>query len=52
MNKAKNIPYSWAEIEDDIQMAIIAQADILGTYGPNSLEVVDAYLGVSGITIG
>lgn len=47
MSKTGEIPYSWEEIENQVREAILAQATILGMYGPQSERaLVHAYLGV------
>lgn len=46
MNKAKNIPHDWPEIEGQVREAIIAMASILQTFGPQDEgATVTAFLG-------
>ena len=48
MSKAGEIPYSWDQIEDQIRLAISAQASILETFGPEcERTIVETYLGIS-----
>lgn len=39
-------PYTWEEIEDQIRLAILAQASILGQFGPSDPAVFQSYLGI------
>jgi hypothetical protein len=48
MSKAGEIPYTWQQIEDQIQKAILCQASILLAYGPYEDErIVRDFLGLS-----
>lgn len=46
MSRTGEVPYTWEEIENEVRDAILAQASILGTFGPGSGEVARAYLGI------
>lgn len=39
-------PYTWEEIAEQIRLAILAQASILGQFGPDGLATVQSYLGI------
>jgi hypothetical protein len=49
MSKDKRIPYTWQEIEDQIRESIIAQASMIGTFGPqdNYTDVISSFLGTN-----
>ncbi|SHF00910.1 hypothetical protein SAMN05444279_1149 [Ruegeria intermedia] len=40
------VPYTWEEIEEQIRLAILAQASILGQFGPSDPTVFQSYLGI------
>lgn len=46
MSKANHIPYSWAEIEEQVREAILCQLSILQCLGPSSDELGRLYLGI------
>lgn len=45
MNTEKAIPYTWAEMEDQIRDLILAQASTLKEFGPGENSIVSRFLG-------
>lgn len=45
MNNSNHVPYTWAEIEDQVRTAILCQASILEYTGPKSNNFAHQYLG-------
>lgn len=48
MNKKSNAPFTWDEIENQVRSAILAQASIIGQFGPDDPIFACSYLGIEG----